>query len=68
MPFEDSYLDASYEEWTELPDPPADFECIPDADDAEEQPFDGAGVPGCGDGSDDLADYNSAEANDYINE
>jgi hypothetical protein len=34
----------------------------------EEQPYDGAGFPGCGDGSDDLADYNQNEANDYCNE
>lgn len=33
-----------------------------------EQPYDGAGFPGCGDGSDDLADYNANEADDYRNE
>lgn len=35
---------------------------------AEELPYDGAGFPGCGDGSDDLADYNQMEASDYDNE
>ena len=30
--------------------------------------YDGAGFPGCGDGSDDLADYNADEADDYANE
>jgi len=33
-----------------------------------EEPYDGAGFPGCGDGSDDLADYNAAEADDYQDE
>ena len=36
--------------------------------DSPEQPYDGAGFPGCGDGSDDLADFNANEANDYLNE
>jgi hypothetical protein len=34
----------------------------------DEQPYDGAGFPGCGDGSDDLADMNQNEADDYQNE
>jgi hypothetical protein len=34
----------------------------------EEQPYEGAGFPGCGDGSDDLADMNANEADDYRNE
>ena len=34
----------------------------------EEQPYDGFGFPGCGDGGDDLADYNQAEAQDYCDE
>jgi hypothetical protein len=33
-----------------------------------EQPYDGAGFPGCGDGSDDFADCNANEADDYRNE
>jgi len=33
-----------------------------------EQPYDGAGFPGCGDGSDDLADFNADEAMDYCDE
>jgi len=34
----------------------------------EEQPYEGAGFPGCGDGSDDFADYNANEADDYRDE
>ena len=34
----------------------------------DEQPYDGAGFPGCGDGSDDLADMNQNEAGDYRGE
>lgn len=34
----------------------------------QELPYEGAGFPGCGDGSDDLADYNQMEAMDYDNE
>ena len=37
-------------------------------DEYYEQPYDGAGFPGCGDGSDDLADHNANEADDYRNE
>lgn len=35
---------------------------------SDEQPYEGAGFPGCGDGSDDLADTNQNEADDYRNE
>jgi hypothetical protein len=34
----------------------------------EEMPYEGAGFPGCGDGTDDLADANANEADDYRNE
>lgn len=33
-----------------------------------ELPYDGAGFPGCGDGSDDLADANANEVDDYADE
>ena len=36
--------------------------------DEKEKPYDGAGFPGCGDGSDDLADYNQNEGDDYQDE
>jgi hypothetical protein len=32
------------------------------------EPYEGAGFPGCGDGSDDLADANANEADDYRDE
>jgi hypothetical protein len=35
---------------------------------ADEQPYEGAGFPGCGDGSDDFADMNANEADDYAYE
>lgn len=34
----------------------------------EDQPYDGGGWPGDGSGTDDLADYNQNEADDYRNE
>lgn len=34
----------------------------------EEKPYDGAGFPGDGSGTDDFADFNANEANDYMNE
>lgn len=34
----------------------------------DEMPYEGAGFPGCGDGSDDLADANANEADDYRDE
>jgi hypothetical protein len=34
----------------------------------DEQPYDGGGWPGDGSGTDDLADYNANEADDYSNE
>ena len=52
MAFEDSYLDASYEDRTELPD----FDCAPAAVEPEPEPYDGGGWPGDGSGTDDLAD------------
>ena len=35
---------------------------------AEQAPYDGAGWPGDGSGTDDLADYNANEAMDYSGE
>ena len=37
-------------------------------DDTDDLPYEGAGFPGCGDGSDDFADMNANEADDYANE
>ena len=34
----------------------------------DEMPYEGAGFPGCGDGSDDFADMNANEADDYAYE
>lgn len=34
----------------------------------DEMPYEGAGFPGCGDGSDDFADMNANEADDYRDE
>jgi hypothetical protein len=63
---EDSYIDASYEDRTELIDPPEDFACEPisEVDSEDHNP----GWPGDGSGEDDLADYNAAEADDYMHE
>jgi hypothetical protein len=36
--------------------------------DAGQEPYDGGGWPGDGSGTDDLADYNANEADDYRNE
>jgi len=49
---EDQQLDSYYEAQTELP----------------EQPYDGGGWGGDGSGTDDLADYNQNEVNDYNEE
>lgn len=48
----DAHLDASYEARTEC----------------EDAPYDGGGWPGDGSGTDDLADLNADEADDYRNE
>jgi hypothetical protein len=49
---EDSHLEAAYEARTEI----------------EDAPYDGGGWPGDGGGSDDFADYNLREADDYRDE
>jgi len=36
--------------------------------DEQEEPYDGGGWPGDGSGTDDFADYNANEADDYQNE
>lgn len=50
---EDSYLDASYEDRTEL---------------AEQEPYDGGGWPGDFSGTDDFQDFNQMESADYGDE
>jgi len=49
---EDCHLDSYYESQTEIPEPA----------------YDGGGWGGDGSGTDDLADYNTNEADDYANE
>jgi hypothetical protein len=72
---EDSYLDASYEDRTDIDYTDAIRDRFEqDADDRfhapepAEQPYDGGGWAGDGSGTDDLADYNQTEADDYANE
>jgi hypothetical protein len=71
---EDSHLEAEYEDRNDDSDGLDDRnqDCYADGtpfeEVKEEEPYDGGGWPGDGSGTDDLADYNANEANDYWNE
>lgn len=64
---EEEYLrDVEQAQGAEEPD--AHLEAAYEARTEIEEPYDGGGWPGDGSGTDDLADYNANEANDYFGE